>query len=408
MLIKTNLLLITALIITAGSADENYLQWRGPFRNGIYSEKDLMKSWPSTGPALIWSFEDLGTGHGSIGPGKDKLFVLGMNGTTGSLYAFDYNGRLVWKKEYGPEWDENYGGTRSTPVVVGDRVYFESGTGSVYCYDASTGNRIWSVDMFRKFNARKITWGMAESLLIDGDYLYCTPGGKENNVVALNRLTGETIWTSPGNRDPSAYCSPILVKHKNARLFVTITAESVIGLDARTGKMYWNVPHSHYNKIHANSPVYYNGWIFCSSEYDKANSGLLGFRLSEDGKSVTSEWRNENYRNLIGGIIVTDGHIYGSMYQKNSWCCLDCSDGKIIYSTKKFGDGNLIMADGLFYCYSENGEVALVRATPATFDVISKFRVPSGTGPHWSHPVIYQGRLYIRHGEALMVYNIKG
>lgn len=356
---------------------------------------------------MVWSVEGLGHGHGSIGPGKDRLFVLGMHKAKGFLYAIDYSGKLAWKKEYGPEWDENYGGTRSTPVVIGDKVYFESGTGIVYCYDAVTGNKVWSVDMFRKFNARKITWGMAESLLIDGDKLFCTPGGKDYNIVALNRFTGETIWTSPGNHEPSAYCSPILVTHNKTTLVVTITSESVIGVDAGNGKPCWHVPHFHYNKIHANSPVYSNGWIYCPSEYDQTNSGLLGFKLSEDGKSVKTSWRNEKFRNLIGGIIVTDGHIYGSMYQRNSWCCIDCSDGRIVFSSSKFDDGNIIMADGLFYCYSESGEVALVNATPSSFDVISKFRVPMGTDPHWAHPVIYQGRLYIRHGDALIVYNIK-
>jgi len=121
---------------------------------------------------------------------------------------------------------------------------------------------------------------------------------------------------------------------------------------------------------------------------------------------VSSVWRNEDYKNLIGGIIVKDGYIYGAQYQRNSWCCLDCSTGKLIFSSNKFGDGNIIMADNLFYCYSEKGEVALVNATPSSFDIISKFRIPLGTDPHWAHPVIYQGRLYIRHGDALMAYDI--
>jgi outer membrane protein assembly factor BamB len=406
MMFRIYLTSIALILIGAGSDDYRYPQWRGPQRNGIYPEKGLMKKWSSAGPSMLWSFQGLGSGHGSIGPGKDKLFILGMPESNGILYAIDYTGKLVWKKEYGPEWSENYQGTRSTPVVVGNRVYFESGTGTIYCFDTETGSTLWSVDMFRKFGARKITWGMAESLLIEGDYLYCTPGGKEINVAALNRFTGETVWASQGNSEPSAYCSPVLVKHNNTSMVVTITAGSVIGLDAKTGKMYWHVEHLHYNKIHANSPVYYKGWIICSSEYDRANSGLLGLRLSDDGKSVSSVWRNEDYKNLIGGIIVKDGYIYGAQYQRNSWCCLDCSTGKLIFSSNKFGDGNIIMADNLFYCYSEKGEVALVNATPSSFDIISKFRIPLGTDPHWAHPVIYQGRLYIRHGDALMAYDI--
>ena len=248
---------------------------------------------------------------------------------------------------------------------------------------------------------------MAESLLISGNFLYSTPGGKEHNVVALDRLTGETIWTSPGNGQPAAYCSPLLVRHKKANLLVTMTSESVIGIDALTGEFYWQVPQFQRNKIHANTPVYSDGIIYCSSEDDKTNSGLVALKLSDDGKSVTVKWRNQDFKNLMGGIIVTGGHIYGSTYRRGLWSCVDKEDGRILYSTRVLGDGNIIMADGLFYCYSEKGEMALVSGTPSSFDVISKFQITMGTDPHWSHPVIYQGRMYLRHGDALMVYNLK-
>ncbi|MBK8883167.1 MAG: PQQ-binding-like beta-propeller repeat protein [Bacteroidales bacterium] len=407
MLYGLQFFLLSVFLLQGGKSDIKYLQWRGPQRNGIYSEAGLFKSWPSGGPSLIWSFQGLGSGHGNIGPGKDKIFVLGMTGSTGFLYAFDYKGNLAWKKEYGAEWNASYVGARSTPVVIGNLVYFESGMGTVYCFDAETGGKIWSVDLLKKFNAENVTWGMAESLLIDGDYLYCTPGGKENNIVALNRFTGATIWTSPGNRQPSAYCSPLLVKHNQTSLIVTMTARSIIGVDALTGQFYWQVPQFQGNKIHANTPVYYQGRIYCSSDYDETNSGLVALKLSEDGKRVSVEWRNESFRNLIGGIIISDNHIYGSMYRKGTWSCLRTSDGQTLYSSDKLGDGSIIMDEGLFYCYSEKGEVALVNANPVSFNVISRFKVPLGTDQHWAHPVIYQGRLYIRHGDALMVYDIK-
>lgn len=383
-------------------------QWRGPLRNGIYPEKDLLKKWPENGPELVWSYEGLGAGHGNVGIGKDKMFILGMPDTIGVLYAFDLKGKLIWKRSYGIEWHENYTGPRSTPTIAGDLVYFKSGQGVVYCYNANTSNLVWSADLLKKFNGRNNTWGIAESILIDGNMLFCTPGGIENNIVALNRFTGNTIWTSPGNRQPSAYCSPILVKHNKTSLIVTMTAESIVGVDAVTGKFYWQVPQFQVNKIHANTPVYLNGTIYCSSDYSKTNSGLVALKLSDDGKSITVLWRNENFRNLMGGIIVTDGHIYGSMYRKGLWCCINATSGQIIYSSDKLGDGNMIMADGLFYCYSENGEMALVSANPSSFSVLSSFKVPLGSDQHWSHPVLRQGKMYLRHGNALMAYNIKG
>ena len=401
------LVFLTTLFFSIDKRAEDVSQWRGPQRNGIYNEKGLQKTWPGNGPEMLWSFEGLGAGHGNVGLSQDKIFVLGMPDSIGVLYAFNYHGKLLWKKKYGLEWHENYTGPRTTPTIVDERVYFESGQGTVFCYNGNTGNKIWSVDLMKKFDAANITWGMAESILIEGDLLYCTPGGKDNNIVALNRFNGETVWTSPGNSQPSAYCSPVFVKHNNTSLIVTMTAESIIGVDALTGQFYWQVPQFQTNKIHANSPVYSNGMIYCSSDNAKTNAGLVALKLSDDGKSVTTKWRNENYKNLMGGIILTDGYIYGSIYRKNSWCCIDASNGQILYSSDKFNNGNIIMADGLFYCYSEKGELALVSANSTLFNVISRFQIPLGTEQHWSHPVIYEGSIYIRHGNALMVYDLK-
>jgi outer membrane protein assembly factor BamB len=409
-LFMLNRLVLVSLLFLCVSFESIYgqiSQWRGPNRDGIYYETGLLKKWPDKGPELLWSFEGLGAGHGSVGLAKDKIFILGMPDTIGVIYAFNYDGKLLWKKQYGLEWYENYTGARSTPVIIGEHVYFESGQGTVFCYNGNTGDKIWSVDLLKEFDAKNITWGMAESLLITGDILYCTPGGKKNNVVALNRFTGKTIWTSPGNGQPSAYCSPIMIKHNKTSLIVTMTAESIIGIDAVTGQFYWQVPQFQGNKIHANTPVYSDGRIFCSSETAKTNSGLVALKLSADGKSVSIDWRNENFKNLMGGIIIKEGYIYGSMYRKGLWCCLSVTDGRILYSSDSLGDGNIIFADGMFYCYSEKGEMALVSATPSLFNVISKFQVNLGTDQHWSHPVIYKGRLYLRHGNTLMAFNLK-
>ncbi len=327
-----NVLVFIILLSSPSFMFGQFSQWRGNQRNGIYAEKGLLKKWPAGGPELVWSFEGLGSGHGSVGIGKDKVFVLGMTDSIGFLHASDYNGKLLWKNSYGREWIENYPGSRSTPTIVDDLVYFESGQGTVFCYNGNTGNMVWSLDLLKKFDAKNITWGMTESILIEGERLFCTPGGYENNIVALNRFTGETIWTSPGNRQLSAYCSPIFVKHNNTTLIVTMTAESIVGVDATNGQFYWQIPQFQGNKIHANTPVYSNGRIFCSSDNAKTNSGLVALKLSDDGKSVVTEWRNEKFKNLMGGIVLNDGYIFGSMYRKNMWSCIDASNGQILYT----------------------------------------------------------------------------
>ncbi len=407
LLIRYTMWLIPLLFFAECSpAKEDPSQWRGPGRQGIYYEEGLLNEWPEESPGLMWSFEGLGDGHSSVVVGNDRIFVTGMTDTLGVLFSFDKAGSLLWKKQYGPEWHISYGGTRSTPVIVDGLIYLESGQGTVYCFDMFSGEIVWHLDLFGKFNAENIMWGKAETLLVDGDRLICTPGGMENNVVALDRFTGETVWTSKGFGEPAAYCSPVLVEHNDTRIVVTMTATSVIGVDADTGEFFWRVEQQQSNKIHANSPVYSDGIIYCSSAKARDNDGLLALKLSDDGKKVEKLWRNRSFTNLMGGIIILDGIIYGGKYLSKEWYAIDPSDGKMNLLYDKLSAGVIIYADGLFYCYGEDGTLSLVRMTPGSFDIRGSFSVPLGTGQHWAHPVIHNKRLYVRHGDALMVYDI--
>jgi outer membrane protein assembly factor BamB len=399
------LLIGSLLILCQNRSDVS--QWRGPNRDGIYLETNLLKEWPDNGPEMLWFYEGLGDGHGNVGVGKNSLFVCGMIDSVGHLFSFDMDGNLLWKKAFGPEWFRDYVGVRSTPTVVDDLVYFESGQGVVYCYNGTSGEKVWSLDILERFNANNIRWGMAESLLIDGNKVICTPGGKQYNVVAINRFTGETVWTSTGNGQPAAYCSPALINYNGTRLIVTMTDESIIGLDADTGENYWSVVQLQSNKIHANTPVYHNGQIMCTSSSSRSgNDGTVLLQLSENGKDVSVVWRNRDITNLMGGFILKDGYVYGSKYRSSEWYCLNWTTGEVEYTSRPFRNGVIIYADDRFYCYSEGGELALVQANRESFNVISEFEVPLGTNQHWAHPVIDNGRLYIRHGNALMVYDI--
>ena len=280
------LLAVLVFIMISCSGKREFSQWRGPDRDGNYPETGLLKEWPDEGPDMLWSFEGLGAGHGSVSIAGDRLFVLGMPDTIGVIYSFDMQGNLLWQKEYGLEWSTNYVGTRSTPTILDGLLYFVSGKGVAYCMDADTGELIWSVDMQEKFNGRQIRWGMAESPLLDGDRIILTPGGPEHNVVALDRFSGELIWTSRGNGEPSAYCSPILVEHNDSRLIVTMTSASVFGINADNGDALWRIEHRQGNKINANSPLYSDGRVYCASGSADTLEGHVMIRLSEDGKKA--------------------------------------------------------------------------------------------------------------------------
>lgn len=378
-------------------------QWRGPNRDGIYPGESLLKTWPEEGPELIWSTEGLGGGYSSPAVTSDRIFLTGMAEGEGFLFAFDKSGKLLWKTSYGPEWDGSRPGARTTPTVYGDKIYLMSARGRAVCIDWN-GKRVWSVDLIAEFGARNLQWRMTESLLVDGDRVFCTPGGRNVTVVALDRHSGKTIWKIKTDGETSGYCSPSLVEHGNRRLLITMTGKSIIGIDADTGEYLWRHSHVTDYDVNANTPLYHDGFVYSVSGY---GTGGQMFELSEDGASVKRVWSQRAMDSQMGAAVLIDGYIFGSGHNSRGWSCLEWKSGKVQYTARKAGNkGAIIYSDGMIYCYSENGEVTLARPNPKEFEVVSSFRIKKGSGEHWAHPVIKDGRLYIRHGDALMVYRI--
>ncbi len=401
----------TVLLIACSQREQEISQWRGPNRDGIYNETGLLKEWPEEGPGRLWSYEGLGYGHSSVAVANQKVYVTGVKDTifsTGVLFAFDLDGNLLWKKEYGKDFTLNFHGTRSTPAVVDDLIYIESGMGQLYCLSSENGDEVWSVDFIEDFGVDSvIQFGFSESVLIDGEHLYCVPGGAENNVVKLNRFTGNLIWASEGYKEQATYNSPILIEHNGLRLIIATTMSSVMGIDEATGEMYWRTEHTQQNKIHANTPVYSDGKVVIATPDPKETSGMVQLQLSDDGKNAEVVWRNKKLRSFMGGIIQIDTCIYGASHLRNNWEVLSWNTGETLVQNKDLGGGPVIYADGMFYGYAErDGEMALMKAGPEKIEVISRFKAPLGTGEHWAHPVIADKKLFIRHGEALMVYDI--
>ncbi|MCB0584327.1 MAG: PQQ-like beta-propeller repeat protein, partial [Phaeodactylibacter sp.] len=240
-------------------------RWRGPNGNGIYPETGLMKTWAASGPEIAWTFEGLGEGYSSPTIANGMVFVTGMEGETGYVYALSKNGKLLWKAPYGPEFASSYPGARSAVTVAGDLLYMLSGEGRLVCMIAEDGTKKWSKDLFRDFDGRNIRWGVTETVVVDGEKVFCTPGGAKNNVIALNRYSGELLWSSPGKGDISAYCTPLLIKLPGRKLLVTMTANNILGLDADSGKLLWSHPQTNQYSVHANTPIYQNGAVFCFS-----------------------------------------------------------------------------------------------------------------------------------------------
>jgi outer membrane protein assembly factor BamB len=397
-------LLVLCSLLNVNTFAQDNAQWRGPNRDGIYNETGLMKNWPENGPSLLWHFDELGEGHASAAVTKDQIYTAGMINGIGYIFSFSLDGKLIWKLPYGEEWTESWPGVRSTPLVVDSKIYFYSGFGKLVCMNADKGDKIWTVDVMKDYHGRNIKWGVTENLLIDGNMLFCTVGGVDTNIVALDKNTGKLIWISQGNGETSAYCSPLMINLPKRKVLVTQTANSILGIDAANGKLLWRHDQPNKYSVHANTPLYHDGYLYCVSGYGK---GGVMLKIAADGSAKQEVWRNASLDNRMGGVVLVNGNIYGSDDANKAWWCLDWKSGKEIYFEKITNKGNIIFADGMLYCYGDTGEIVLVQPLPDGFKKISSFKVPFGLNQHWAHLVIANGRLYVRHGNSLMVYDIK-
>jgi len=394
-------ILFVCLSVTTNAQEAT--KWRGVNSSGIYSVDKLLPQWPADGPQIIWSFDKLGQGFSSPAFANDKIYINGMIDGQAVLFVLDQNGKELQQFKYGKEFDTSYPGTRSTPTIVGDLAYLFTGHGKITCLNLTSGKVVWEKDCLANYDATNITWGYTETLLVDGDKLFVTPGGKTNNVMALNRMTGEIIWSCPGLGELSAYCTPLLIKLPNRQLLVTHTFGNVLGIDAATGKMLWNFGHPNQWAVHPNTPIYHEGGLFVFSGYGQGGEKL---KLNADGSSVTKEWEIKSFDSRQGGAVLINGYLYGSGDKDRSWQCIDWKTGDQKYSSTEMGKGVSIAANDKLIGYSEKGELFMAEADPTAFKIISKTKVTLGAEQHWAHPVINKGILYVRHGNVLIAYKI--
>ncbi len=409
---KVIILTLITVITIQYTFSQKIFEWRSTNRAGIYNETNLLKSWPEQGPKEIWEYKGIGNGYGSPVFTKDKMFVLGEIDTKGYLFAFDLEGKLLWKADYGKEWVKSFQGSRSTPTIVDNLIYVCSGLGNLACFDATNGEKKWFVDKIKDLKGTHTMHGHSESPVIDEDRVFLTAGGKENNVVALNRFSGELIWSCKGLEERPAYNSPNLIKLKDRTILVTFSAYALMGIDAQTGNLLWthiqdNLPVEKHKlgmgDTHSNTILYDNGFI-----YYVAGDGncAVKLKLSEDGAKVTEVWRNKNFDSYMGGFVKLGDYLFGGTTVKKDFRSLDVNTGQIVDSLK-IGSGAIISADGLIYYYNMGGKMHLISSNPKKIEVISSFKITKGTKEHFSHPVIYKGKLYLRRGNTIMAWDIK-
>ena len=414
---KTGYLLILSMLINHLLSGQEIAQWRGPERNGIYPDKELLDEWPDEGPELLWSMEGIGKGFSSVSVINGVIYATGQQDSIEYFSAIaPEDGNLLWHIPYGLSPLRSFKDTRCTPTVEGDKAFLISGRGEIVCVDVSRRQIKWHVEANKNFKGLYGIWEIAESpLLVDNKVIF-TPGGHATTMIALDKQTGATIWTSETIHDTTSYASPVLIEKGDKKIIVNILSNYLIGVDAENGEILWTYKYSELDKplwnpdapyINTISPLYKDGRLFITSGYNHTSAM---FELSPDGSEISLIWKQPVLDTQHGGVLLLDGYIYGSTWISNgqgNWACLDWETGETMYDKEWYNKGSIIAADGRLIVYEEKrGYVGLVNPNPEDFQVISSFQHKQGSGPHWAHPSIKDGVLYIRHGETLTAYRI--
>lgn len=405
------ILLLATISLLQGCTSQSkpaVAQWRGDHRDGIYNETNLLAEWPENGPELLWVYEGIGKGYAAPSVLNNTLFVNGEQDSTSYLFALDLSGNLRWKSPNGPEFmgegfSATYPGSRSTPTVVGDLVYASSGQGRLACFNAKTGEEKWAVDLAKDLGGEIGYFGYSESPVVDDGKVFCFPAGTTNNTVALDQFSGEKVWSSEAMQDTFSYCSPILVELSNRKALITHSRHYMYVLDTENGNMLGSSPLDYkYDGEHCNSPVFSDGAIYFISNEKK--DGALKLELSADGMQMNRIWSNPKIRNNFNGYVKVGNHFFTTI--KGNWLkALDLETG-LATDSVNVATGSLIYADNKFICYGMNGTVSLITYMDNDFEVKSTFKVEAGDGQHFAHPVVSNGVMYIRHGNALLAYKI--
>lgn len=389
-------------------------EWRGPDRTGIYNETGLLKKWPDGGPSLLWETANMGDGYSAVTVTDDAIYVTGRKDSSDVLTALTLDGKKKWETAYGKAWLTNHTGSRCIPTFYNGNIFLISGSGDIVCI-GSDGKIKWSKNHYKLYESKPIMFGISESPLIVDNMVIASPGGKKASLVAFNINDGKVVWEAePLNQEPQ-YVNPKLIEYAGKKMIVTVMGADIFAVDAKNGKILWKVNYASVNaatgrvmKNHAITPLYKDGYILIANGY---NWVALKLKLSADGNSVEIIWENRNFDPQTGGAVLLGNNIFGTNHTSkpaDTWVCVDWNTGKTLWTTKWFSRGSIISADGMLYLYEEkSGHVALVKPDSSKLDIVSEFQITKGEGPFWAHPVINKGRLYIRHGDFLMVYRIK-
>jgi outer membrane protein assembly factor BamB len=401
--------------------DKGWPTFRGAARTANAPDTGLLESWTDEGPKLVWKTAGAGTGYSSLAIAGGKVFTIGDKPSTAEdedeyLVCFSQaDGKPLWKTKTGAAWTQgppDWHGARSTPTVDGDRVYVITPQGLLFCCQMSDGKELWRKDLAKDFEGKKGDgWGYSESVLIDADKLICTPGGPKNTMVALDKKTGEKIWSMAREDDRGAgHSSTVITEIGGTRVYVQNTASGPMGVRASNGKLLWKMDVDQIPAV-IPTPIVRDNLVFFVAGYGLG--GALLKQIPADGGDVKMEVVYPLKKELAskhGGVVLVGDYLYGDSEDRGIPWCAELATGEVKWKSRGSGKDSMSVAaaDGHIYTHYADGTMALVKATPTAFEEVGHFAVPgSGERPSWAHPVVLDGKLYLREGDVICCYDVK-
>jgi outer membrane protein assembly factor BamB len=413
-LLRVYALALSACLTAASLAPaDDWPQFRGPNRDGVSAEHGLLKDWPAGGPRLVWKATGLGAGYSTVSVVGKRIYTSGDDSNTGLVLALNADdGKQVWAAKLGkpgaPGWG-GFAGPRATPTVDRDLVFTVNQWGEMLCVHATDGKEQWRKDYAKDFGGKLPDWGFAESPLVDGDKVIVTPGGDQGAIVALNEKTGATVWRTKDFTDPAQYSSLIKTEIGGVPQYVQLTMANVVGVAAADGKVLWRARRKGETAV-IPTPIYDSGYVYVTSSY---GTGCNLFKITSSNNKFSAEqvYANHVMVNHHGGVIKVGDYVYGYSDNKG-WTCQDFKTGEAKWQEKqKLGKGSIAYADGRLYLRLEEkaGTIALIEASPEGYKEHGRFDQPDRSDKNsWPHPVIANGRLYIRDQDVLLCYEVSG
>ena len=424
-------IVIATVLVVSGmeTKAQDWSQWRGQNREGVSKETGLNLDWSVKQPAVKWVFRQSGFGYSTPVVVGTTLYCQGGSNGKDFAFALDTNtGNLKWKQELGAEFVDqgNRGnGPRGSVTVDGDKLYLVRGAGQIHCLSAADGKIIWQRDFTADFGGRLMSgaqWGFSESPLVDGNLVIYTPGGSEGTMAALDKNTGAVVWRTKEWTDPAGFSSAIVAEVGGIRQYIQQASKGVAGVSAKDGKLLWKIDNSAYRTAVIPTPIFNDNMVYVTNGY---NGGCMGIRLTKEGEGIKAEtiYANRNMDNQHGGVILINGHIYGHSERPStpgdSWVCQNFKTGEIVWSQKTqdvgIGKGSLFaIGNRLLLFDMAKGILAVVAASPDGWKEFGRVEIPERikedptTDKHlWTHPVVANGKLYLRDHDLLFCINLK-